>query len=65
MIDVVHAFLFYLNPERPIPVHSPYSSLPYHVSVYFSRVVVLFCWLVFKYLISLFYSSVFCTRICL
>ena len=33
MIDVVHAFLFYLNPERPIPVHSPYSSLPYQVTV--------------------------------
>ena len=30
--DVVQATLFYMNPDAPIPVHSPYSALPYEVS---------------------------------
>ena len=28
MVDVVQATLFYMNPDAPIPVHSPYSALP-------------------------------------
>ena len=31
MVDVVQATLFYMNPDAPIPVHSPYSALPYEV----------------------------------
>ena len=31
MVDVVQATLFYMNPDGPIPVHSPYSALPYQV----------------------------------
>ena len=31
MVDVVQATLFYMNPDAPIPVHSPYSVLPYQV----------------------------------
>ena len=33
MVDVVQATLFYMNPDAPIPVHSPYSALPYEVKV--------------------------------
>ena len=32
MVDVVQATLFYMNPDAPIPVHSPYSALPYEVN---------------------------------
>ena len=35
MVDVVQATLFYMNPDAPIPVHSPYSALPYQVLSYF------------------------------
>ena len=31
MVDIVQATLFYMNPDAPIPVHSPYSALPYEV----------------------------------
>ena len=31
MVEVVEAALFYMNPDAPIPVHSPYSALPYEV----------------------------------
>ena len=33
MVDVVQATLFYMNPDAPIPVHSPYSALPYEVKI--------------------------------
>ena len=35
MVDVVQATLFYMNPDAPIPVHSPYSALPYEVKIIF------------------------------
>ena len=31
MVETVQATLFYMNPDAPIPVHSPYSALPYEV----------------------------------
>ena len=31
MVEMVQATLFYMNPDAPIPVHSPYSALPYEV----------------------------------
>ena len=31
MVDVMQAALFYMNPDGPIPIHSPYSALPYQV----------------------------------
>ena len=41
MVDAVQATLFYMNPDAPIPVHSPYSALPYQVIILLeeSRVV--------------------------
>ena len=44
MIDVVQAFLFYLNSSAPIPVHSPYSSLPYQVCCWV--LMILFHWFI-------------------
>ena len=34
MVETVQATLFYMNPDAPIPVHSPYSALPYEVRTY-------------------------------
>ena len=31
MVEAVQATLFYMNPDAPIPVHSPFSALPYEV----------------------------------
>ena len=66
MVDVVQATLFYMNPDGPIPVHSPYSALPYQVSFLFQFLclILIFSFLKHRDLVSVIFPSASYTKTC-